>query len=591
MRSLTPIVLAACLCSPLPAQSLQQEVAGRVVKDGAPVAGARVHLLMREYPITNTRLVESAPVKRRSASTDAEGRFSFEAPCWRKLSLYAELPDKGLASLPIDDVDAPAGALELQLVEAWKLGGRLAYKGREPGEEVPFRLIRVSGHNNAIPIRVEGRAKADGSFMVEGLPPGPWSLELGGKKRRLEEPFVFDASRTDYDIPLVRAISLTVRAVTARGPAGKPIAGARVLLLDPVQYQETVTDAQGMCVLDGLLRGPGATFMLEGPGLKKSVLSLEPGLDPRAEAPQAEVVVGPGRRMHGKIVAADGSPAAGWVVVFEGKSHPTGLPVADLTVGVETDAEGRFDTTALDPAVFYEAWLLLPEGEPQAMGRVLPRDGKEDMGTFRAGSCRLELTLKLPQDVMAPQGRVRMYGSKESGELFRPWSLVPAGGNRYLGQVVLPGEYLVAFESKTLGLSATKAYLLVAQDATPTKVILPVGKPRKLVGRVVDPGDKPIAHRKVQLVPAGADAEGGSGDWTHIVLMRLRADMFPEDKYPRSTVTGDDGSFELSCFFGFGQFDLLVDGPPGPDANQSPMPPTRTTDILSRPNPIVIPGQ
>ncbi len=572
--------------------SLTKEISGTVMHDGKAVPGATVVILGRTRPVEETLLPESTATTTQRIQADGEGKFTIQLPCWRFYSFYAELADKGLTSPLREAVSAPEHDLTLALAPAWNLEGKLVYRNRTPGEVIGMRLIRMSTQYHTAVLKVDGKAKEDGSFSFRGLPPGPWQLKLDGKKRRLASPYEFSEPNKKHEIPLARAYSLTVRVATARGMLGKNVANAKVQIIDTVQFYETSSDENGLFVLKGIEKGPGATFLMEAPGFAKKIYALEPGLNPKDPAPHASVQTDSGIKRRGRILDVMGNPAPGITVLFAGIIHPSGVSVGDLSIAVKTDKDGIFKTDALDPLAAFNVLALLPGGEPMKLGFTEPHRGKEDMGSFRMGSHRVRVVLRTQKDVMlTPDHKVSIYGPKESGQFTQSEPLIRTRGNEFRSASLLPGEYVVIFSSKTLGFSRRKVFVAGGVRAKPmTETQLLVTRPRLIEGTLVDSRGENVSNRQVQIVGAGGTSEGGSGDWTNMVIQTILMDQFPEKDYPTKVKSDAKGKFKIWCLETSGHYDLLVTRRRPMDAPQGmpPLEPMRVTNILGLASPIRI---
>ena len=588
---------ALLLALSLPAQgtgaglTLRKEVSGTVVLAGKPVANASVHVLGRRLPVDETLLPSSNPTQELVWKTNAQGQFAGQLPCWRFFSIYAALPGKGVSPI-VEGITPPRQDLELTLAPAWNFEGKLVYRGRAPGEVIGMRLQRMSNEHHAVHLVVDGKCSEDGSFAFRDLPPGPWQLRLDGKKRRLSAPFTLTDPSKKYEIPLARAYTLTVRVATAGGMAGKNVAGARVRIIDSMQYHETTGDDEGLIVLPGLEKGPGATFLVEAPGFAKEIYALEPGLSPKDPAPQSFVQTEAGRRRKGRILDVMGNPVPGIVVVFAGIVHPSGVSVGDLSVSVKTDKNGRFSTDALDPEAAFDAKAIVPGGEPMKLGVVQPHRGSEDMGSFRLGSSRVQVKLTMQKGVqLTPDHKIAIYGPKESGEFTKSEPLVWTQGLEFRSPSLLPGEYVVYFTSKTLGISRRKVFIATGVRAKPTTTTqLIIARPKLIEGTLVNGLGEIVANRGVQLVGAGENPEGGTADWTNLVLETIRMDQQLDKKYPAKVKSDAKGKFKVWCLEASGQYDLLVTRkhPDEAPTGVPPLPPMRVSNILGRPLPIQI---
>ena len=151
-------------------------VRGRVVREGLPVAGARVGL-HAVHP-EGVRVLHNGFRARldawpeAEAVTDAEGRFALDLREEGRYALLVSAEQLALAELGPLDLDPRAGAAGLEV--ALGAGGTLSGRVRvDPGREAAGTIVGLS--------RGDGRARTvrvgpDGEFRFERLTPGPWQL-------------------------------------------------------------------------------------------------------------------------------------------------------------------------------------------------------------------------------------------------------------------------------------------------------------------------------------------------------------------------------------------------------------------------------
>ena len=152
------------------------------------------------------------------------------------------------------------------------------------------------------------------------------------------------------------AIKLTPRpsggavAGVVRDEKGKPIAGASVENLgDQTEtIRKTITDRAGNYVLDDLFESDrGYELLVRASGRCPSRLAVKPGS--RGKPATLDVMLEPGHRAQGRVVAEDGKPVA----EVEVRPHRRGSPWLQ-EYGRQTDQDGRFEIDSLPQDVRFQ---------------------------------------------------------------------------------------------------------------------------------------------------------------------------------------------------------------------------------------------
>ncbi len=188
-------------------------LAVRVNANGAPVAGAEVHLSdgSRLVPIT--------------ATADALGVAVFEDIAPGAYELWARHDAMVSTLVRADDVGAtPTRELELALEPAAQLAGRLVADGPIP-EGATIQLVPVDV-DHAVRI---AHADPEGKFSLDGIPRGWWRLETTapGFVQVADRIVQLSDQHLDLEIPLER---MGVVVGTVVDGAGSPVANATIVL-------------------------------------------------------------------------------------------------------------------------------------------------------------------------------------------------------------------------------------------------------------------------------------------------------------------------------------------------------------------------
>lgn len=267
-------------------------IAGRVLADGEPVAGATVALHealpSRQEVVQFGFVLRTDPHANASTKTDVEGRFRLVADTSRygpellpelEHRLLVEAEGYALADWFLVRLDNATGEeIEIELVRGGTIEGRvLVGSGEDPGS----RLVAISRGDGKIR---KQRTEPDGSFRFEHVTPGGWqvrvraletastrySIAAGGSPPELEwDCHVLDGRVTVYDVDLrneAKAKLVGRLRVDGEGAAGwsarvehvyeydvvepiRPVVldeeGTFVLVAPPGPYKLTISSAEG----------------------------------------------------------------------------------------------------------------------------------------------------------------------------------------------------------------------------------------------------------------------------------------------------------------------------------------------------------
>ena len=440
--------------------------------------------------------VEAAPLPIASTPREEKGAAAGNAAP----PLPPSAPDDAVEAFP---TPADAGSLLVRL--AWEGGG-------EPAAGIEVRVHSWDGPDPYLHVR-SARTGADGTALLEGLPPGRADLRGPGGFGRTA--IIERGERSELSLRIRRGV--LVEGVVVDGE-GVPVEGAAVVL-------ETMTEGGAVLALSG---ADGA-FSIGSVDPHTRLGARAPGRAPsaihRVDAAKGAtvrlrmVLPGPGGAIEGRVLSPDGRPVAGarvqvrpefWyrqVVLEDGT--PT-VPQAGFEV--RTDRRGAFRFDGVEPGrsqVRVRTERLAP-GEATVevvAGQVTPLD-------FRLGpGAILEGTVKDRTGAPVEGANVRAHGP---GEFLGSFASTDAGG-RYRLEGLAPGSVLLAAEKD--GRGKASATVEVAADA-PARwdPVLDAGS--ILAGRVLAPDGSPRAGWAVHA----RTAEPGSS-------------------WQDSAVTGVDGSF------------------------------------------------
>jgi hypothetical protein len=305
-----------------------------------------------------------------SGSTDAEGRFELVG-----------LPD-GLYALDFRRQDGTeerrigvrgvrAGTADLRISFVPESDQRLSIEGTlvdESGAALANRRVRATATEGD---RKYARTDDAGRFSIEGLEPGRYRLIL---MREYQQPYYLlvlgEAEAGAKSLVLVARKGTVIRG-TVRYESG--LAADVYACADLGDGDDPIvakTDARGAFALEGI--PPGARCNVTCNAMEEYVRAI--ARDVEAGAADVRLVLRRGLEAKGRVLRADGSPAAGTSVRLVRVGEPLNDRVA------RTDGAGRFHTKGL-AAGTYEAFVSLDFEE-------------RPCGTIEAGATDVELRVK-----------------------------------------------------------------------------------------------------------------------------------------------------------------------------------------------------
>jgi len=531
------------------AETVPAQITGTVTTAGKPVAGARVLVVRRRYPLMDGISKLARAVVTTEATTDADGRYSVNVPAWRNLIVYAQ--KDGRISKVATGISWPeTPEVPLALGKPWTVACDLRYAGKRLAGKVGFELVRISPKNENPPLTIAGESDEQGRIRVENLPDGPWQLILSGATRRLPHPVVlgnFVAAGTGPAlVPTVELEDAITLAGQLQNTNGAPleIAGVHIEALDPMHEAEATTDANGRFTLAGLQKGPGATLLVHGKGVVKTILATWPGLGPQDPAPQIVLRLRKRHGYSGRVVDLSGKPVAGADVLIKGAIHTVGIPVNDISIPMKTDENGRFSTDSLDPVATYHLIVMAQNGEAQPVKSFSTMDALAQ--TFRLGGRRayVELQWKDGKQPTKPFN-VSVFGPRESGIISEAKPLAAVTPNHYVTPCLLEGTYAVVVSSKEVGISTTELKIESGNNAPPrVEGFVNAGRARLIQGTVVNASGHPLADQQVRIDRAAVKVEGG-GSWVDMVIDQVKSKLFPQEQFPSQVKSGKDGRFAI----------------------------------------------
>jgi protocatechuate 3,4-dioxygenase beta subunit len=269
----TPVAGPALAADRGAAAPAESALTGRVLDpQGAPVAGARVLLGEGSAGFLRGTALDAKGASRffelQETATDAQGRFRFEG--LEASALRLAVRASGFAPYDAVDIPRPSSAVlaDIVLESGVRLAGRVVDADGRPaaGVEVLRGVAESSG-----PFRFGGQSApatvtaADGSFVVDVLAAGPWTLEFESERHpdaRLSGSTERAGQRVDdLLVQLERGASIRGR-VTGSLPEGRDYSRLRISAvptraddLPAAEARSSKVAADGSFAVDGARAG------------------------------------------------------------------------------------------------------------------------------------------------------------------------------------------------------------------------------------------------------------------------------------------------------------------------------------------------
>ena len=335
--------------------SPRQEIRGRVLgPDGGPVAGAAV--------------LATGSARTFSA---ADGSFLLAVEDNRDYEIWAEKERfaAGRAETAVHVAGAPVAGVEIRLGRGGSLTGRILGLDREELARASVDVDLVS------PFQARAAVDPQGSYRVEDVPPGEWTVTARAGDRAVRERAVLPPDVSEATVDLAFEPSHEVSGWVS-GPAGEPVAEAYVRFFTPGRASgSTYSRSDGSFHLrleDGsyrvVARREGYLWTVQEEPVAVAggpVAGLELRLDEAAVIRGRILGLDPGERAKAVWVstgAANGSRREGQLDQEGGFVIP-GVPPGDWTVTVAHDGREVSVPFHLDPGQ-EEEWVEVEMPRP-----------------------------------------------------------------------------------------------------------------------------------------------------------------------------------------------------------------------------------
>ncbi|MFP2927006.1 carboxypeptidase regulatory-like domain-containing protein [Pyxidicoccus sp. 3LG] len=486
---------------------------GQVLFAGAPVPGVEVRVSPGE---------DLPDVSARTATSDAEGRFSFVLSSSGQYTLSASHDGRYAIARVEVSPSAPTGAV-LELGSALQVEGLVSDDDRRPVAGARVSLISPGGGRV-----MEAVTGADGRYRAGPVEPGTWSFRVEAD-RYVDLPEPVEHTLTQgmgrVDFTLARASSVEGRVTDSEG---RPLKDLELSLMRPEPggasneselQEKTWTDEDGRFMLDA--SAPGS-YVIE----VRDERFLPEDIPVQAPSEDVHLPLRSGASIAGTVVDAHGLPLEGFrieVLTPEQETYPL------VWRRCFTDALGRFHIQGLEPGPH----VLLASSETRGTARRVWREVKLGAGPHPDVELRLDAERTLTGIAVDGEGRplegvfIRARVPQEDVPYWQhegrhsrhgPPPGTPTGPDgrfllRHLTEATYdvsatkPGYFLLPERSKGAPLVEDEMFR-VGPDTGPLHVVLE--RRPHILGRVVGPDGVPpdfftVNHQQTHL-PDGAFA-------------------------------------------------------------------------------------
>jgi protocatechuate 3,4-dioxygenase beta subunit len=518
---------------PVVLKAADHKLAGQVLGlDGKPVAGADVNIQGEGQPAGHT-------------TTDAQGRFAFNAVCEGPVRVYASSQIAGGNYLN-GNIHAQGGDTNVVIqfaangqgggpgTQMVRTSGRVLDPSGAPVAGARLMVIPANGMN------LEIRSDADGKYSIAWMKQNSGSgqtpfLYARDVEHHLAVSHDIDETTTNLDLRLQEGLTLSVKV---RDVNGKPIPTAMESLNvssgnSTFSFNQLPADAdnQGVIEIKDLPQERHYFAWITAPGYGTAKPEAQAGETKtnHFDFPPA-VLKAADQKLAGQVLGPDSKPVSRANVFMQGEE---GQPVANTT----TDARGRFALVAVceGPIRLYANW----NGNPLS-GNIQARGGDASLrdavlGAVLSGNIQTQggdtnVVIRLGINGLNSPGAQLVT---TSGKVLDP-SGSPVSGARLMiipayGMITeiksdADGKYSITWQYRSPApragavrrggatVLATNRYLLVARDpehnlasAVPvdekaTNVDVPLQAALTLSGSVKDPGGAPVKNATFSLV-------------------------------------------------------------------------------------------
>jgi protocatechuate 3,4-dioxygenase beta subunit len=486
--------------------------------EGRPVPGVNLQAIPR--PVTRVMYSMSIAELPQPALSDARGLFRFRLPSRIPYEITTQHEGYAPVSVKVPPLEPRSSRKDLRIVlERGRTAfGRVVDTREQPVAGARVSLQRAAGAEDDMEIMMwggddgsgfEGTTDAAGRFEIGRLPAGRFDLRAradGFAPMTVPGVVVEGKAAARVDLgTVVLPPGFNVEG-TVVDPQGKPVEGAMVVA-QPTDFLMMRTFSQ---VEEPPKTGPDGRFAIPGlrEGQRIDVQAWKEGylqgaavaVDIPAPGP-VRIVLEPGLRITGRVVAEDGKPVAEAAVYALSEESGTRMS-RSRSGGGHTDETGRFTLEGLEPGkLLVQAaapGYLAGETRVEAMAGAEPPEVRI---VLRAGAVVTGRVLG-PDGAPVPGADVRTVQTsrEEAGFSFRMGGSARTDGEgRYRLESIEEGRRSIAASHPDF----QRAVKDLDVRAGENRLDLQLDRGFPVTGRVVDSGGRPVADARVRLSSRG----------------------------------------------------------------------------------------
>ncbi len=482
------------------------DVFGVVVRrDGSPVAGASV--LAVQHPWRRALSMDAAQygAETRGPATRSARDGTFALRLSRGESVALRVAAQGLSTLDVLGCQA-GGRVRVVLDVGVRLRVSVLDDRRSPVSSVPLEL--VSFDEGAAEVRRRATTAADGSAVVDGLPPSErlWVQALSPRHVDVLGAVVALPASGDAQTTIVLPAGRSIRGRVTDAATGSPVRAARIGVFDRNAAHGVESREDGTYELPGwsgkVVRG--VRVVADGFVTSYGDAGTRDVLD---------FALRRGFEVSGRVVDAQRAPVAGALLVVDA-AKPGDV---DRQTGASGE-DGRFRVAGLDPSMAHLLDLVATSNGRRILAVSRPGPGPAlDLGDVTLPAARaIEGTVTESDGTPVAGARVLASGPLPADErepLWRTDERRTDDLGRFRFRDLGPGRYAIGVQVEGTA-RMDRAVDVLERDATDVSFTM-TGR-RQMVVRVLDETGRGVGGATVLVTSRGrtarsaADAEGAA---------------------------------------------------------------------------------